>query len=42
MPLDKLEETIMGLARDMAKLNKNHPGIIRANKASINSSHPSR
>jgi len=40
VPLEKLEETVMSLARDMANLDKNHPGIIRANKAAINRSHP--
>ncbi len=40
VPLDKLEETVMTIAQDMANLDKNHPGIIRANKAAINSLQP--
>ena len=38
--LEQLEPTVMSLARDMATLDKNHPGIIRANKAAINTLHP--
>jgi enoyl-CoA hydratase/carnithine racemase len=40
VPAAELEDFVMALATDMANLDKNHPGIIRANKAEINSSHP--
>jgi enoyl-CoA hydratase len=40
VPADQLEDTVMGLARDMANLDRNHPGIIQANKAEINAAHP--
>jgi enoyl-CoA hydratase/carnithine racemase len=39
VPLDKLEETVLSLAHDIANLNRHYPGIIRADKIMINNQH---
>ena len=37
---DKLEETVMDMARDLALIERKNPGYIQTNKILINRNHP--